>query len=74
MNELSRDHKLVGRRIRKVRLEASMSQEDLGYAIGISATYMGSIERGERNLTVTRLLKIARALKTNPAEFLAGLK
>ena len=73
MSELSRTHKQIGQRIRRARMSAGISQEDLAYKLNISATFMGSLERGERNLTVTRMLKIGQALRVDPAEFIRGL-
>lgn len=43
------------------------------FRLNISATYMGSLERGERNLTVTRMLKVAQVLKIDAADLIRGL-
>ena len=53
----------LGRRIRKLREQAGISQENLGFLSGLHRTYVGAIERGERNPSVLSLKKIADALK-----------
>jgi transcriptional regulator with XRE-family HTH domain len=73
MNELSRSHKRIGQRVRKFREDRGITQEDLAYKIDISSSYMGQLERGERNLNVDKILKIARALKVDPGDLLKGL-
>ncbi len=52
----------LGNRIRKLREQAGISQERLGLLSGLHRTYMGAIERGERNPSVLSLQKIADAL------------
>ena len=53
----------LGLRIRKLREQAKISQETLGHISGLHRTYVGAIERGERNPSVLSLKKIADALK-----------
>ena len=53
----------LGRRIRKLREQAGISQENLGFLSGLHRTYVGAIERGECNPSVLSLKKIADALK-----------
>lgn len=53
----------VGARIRKLRVEQGMSQEQLALLSNVSRAYMGSIERGERRLSVSSAAKIAVALQ-----------
>ena len=64
----------VGERIRKVRLEAGMSQEELSFKSGLHRTYISDAERGNRNLTIRTLVAIARALGVKPAELLEGIE
>lgn len=56
--------KQIGSRIRKLRTEIGLSQEKLAFACELDRTYIGSVERGERNISVINLGKIAKALKT----------
>lgn len=57
--------KKFGDRVRKLRGERKMTQEQLADAAGIERSYMGTIERGERNPTLLKVFKIATALKTS---------
>lgn len=63
----SKDEKLyldlIGNRIREIRTEADLSQEKLAFACDLDRTYIGSVERGERNISIINLRKIAKALK-----------
>ncbi|MGB7370800.1 helix-turn-helix domain-containing protein [Erythrobacter sp.] len=52
----------IGRAIRELRTEAGLSQEALADASSIDRSHLGRIERGERNLSVLNLARIARAL------------
>ena len=63
----------VGQRIRKARLERDLTQEDVAFKVGISASYLGQLERGGRGLTLEKLVKIARALKVDPGELTRGI-
>jgi transcriptional regulator with XRE-family HTH domain len=55
--------KAVGNRIRQLRLEANLSQEDLANEAEIPISQIGRIERGENNPTISTLYVIADALK-----------
>jgi transcriptional regulator with XRE-family HTH domain len=70
----SKDEKLflqqIGDRIRDLRTEADLSQEKLAFACNLDRTYIGSVERGERNISALNLKKIAKALKVKPADLL----
>lgn len=50
-----------------------MTQEDLAYESDIDRSYIGGVERGERNVTFTILCKIAKALKSDVASLTKGL-
>lgn len=54
--------KTVGRRLRSCRQAQSFSQEKLAERAGLHPTYIGQVERGEKNLTIESLEKIAGAL------------
>ncbi len=51
-----------GRKVRKLREEQGYSQESFAEKVEIHRTYIGGIERGERNPTITTVYKIAKAL------------
>jgi transcriptional regulator with XRE-family HTH domain len=58
----------LGARVRALREKADMTQEELAHAAGLHWTYVGQIERGERNATIKNVLKIARGLSVDPAQ------
>lgn len=58
-----------GKRIRAIRKEVGLTQEALADAAGIDRSYMGAIERGEVNLTLTKIYQIAKALRVSPVDF-----
>ena len=65
--------KRFGMRVRELRRAAGLSQEQLAERAGLHRTYIGGIERGERNVGVLNLVQIARALRVRPSELLAGI-
>lgn len=64
--------KAVGRALRRYRLERGLSQEAFADMVGVHRTYMGGLERGERNLTLRSVERIAEAIGTDPVELLRG--
>lgn len=56
------DYILLGKRIRSERMKLNLTQEKLAEDTGISTAYLGQIERGERNVTLDKLLPIASRL------------
>ncbi|MDQ0047793.1 transcriptional regulator with XRE-family HTH domain [Paenibacillus polymyxa] len=57
--------KLVGARIRVLRKEKGLSQEALGEKGGFHFSYIGQIERGEKNVSLLNVAKIAKSLDIN---------
>jgi transcriptional regulator with XRE-family HTH domain len=66
-----RSLKRLGAAIRAQRHTTGLSQEALGDAAEIDRSHMGKIERGERNVTLLNLIKIAAALRMKPSTILA---
>jgi transcriptional regulator with XRE-family HTH domain len=62
--------KRFGERVRSERMRLGLSQEDLADAAGIHRTYIGGVERGERNVGLINLTRIANALGLAPAALL----
>ena len=62
--------KKVAANIKLLRLEKSLSQEELAELSGYHRTYIGSIERGERNITLTTLETIAATLNISASKLL----
>jgi transcriptional regulator with XRE-family HTH domain len=60
----------VGNKRRQLRTDNGLSQEKFSFACDLDRTYIGSVERGERNISVINLKKIAQALNTDPSELL----
>ena len=63
-----------GENVRRLRIESDLSQEALAERCGLHRTYVGSIERGERNVAMVNILKIAHALNTSIAELFTGVE
>lgn len=62
--------KKFGKRVREERKKLNLSQEELADRAGVHRTYIGMIERAERNITLINIHKISRALKTEPYKLL----
>ena len=60
----------LGAAIRRERSDRGLSQEALAVDADLDRSYMGGIERGEHNLTVMNVIKIAGALKLSPSKLL----
>ncbi|MEZ2721668.1 helix-turn-helix domain-containing protein [Paenalcaligenes hominis] len=58
-----------GARLRYLRLKSGLSQEELADASGLDRTYVGGIERGERNPSLKNIARLAEALKVTPSAF-----
>lgn len=73
MNVVSETHKTFGQRLKLLRKEKGMTQEDLAFKVGVDRSYMGFIERGEKNVTLKRLVDIAKAFKISLSELFHSL-
>ena len=62
-----KDQRLVdfGNRVREIRKEKGLSQEALASLADIDRSYMGHIERGEKNITLTKIYQISAALNVD---------
>lgn len=58
--------------VRRMRLERGLSQEDLAEAAGVHRTYVGMLERCEKNVTIYNIERIALALGVEPASLLSS--
>jgi len=61
---------IVGRKLREHRLRLGLSQERLAEDLGFHRTYLGSVERGERNLTLASVEQLAARLGIDPLDLL----
>ena len=64
----------LGQAIKELRLELGFSQELLAFEAGIDRSYIGGIERGEHNLALINLIKIAQTLGITLSELLSKAK
>lgn len=62
--------KEFGLRIRQLRSENELSQEKLSFVTGFHRTYIGMIERGERNISLTNMAVFAKVFKMTVSELL----
>lgn len=62
-----------GRIIREIRKEKGLSQEAFADLAGIDRSYMGHIERGEKNVTLTKIYQLCNALEMTPVEIFERL-
>jgi transcriptional regulator with XRE-family HTH domain len=61
-----------GRRVRAVRVSRRMTQEQLADEAGLDRSYVGGVERGERNVSLGNIARIARALRVPPHKLFTG--
>jgi transcriptional regulator with XRE-family HTH domain len=64
----------LGQTIKGLRLDVGLSQEALAFEAGIDRSYIGGIERGEHNLALINLIKIAKTLGVTASELLYRAK
>jgi transcriptional regulator with XRE-family HTH domain len=65
---------VFGQRLRAARESRGVSQEELARLAGFDRTYVSKIERGQRNITVGTIERLAEALGVRPVELLVGRK
>lgn len=65
--------KRLGKRVAELRKKRGFSQEGFAHECGFHRSYMGAVERGEKNLTIAMINKIAKALGITLAELLKGV-
>lgn len=56
--------------VRRIRLELKLSQEELAELAGVHRTYVGMLERSEKNVTIYNIERLALALQVPPSELL----
>ena len=68
---LERNYKLTfGKRLKEVRQSTGISQEELAFKSGLHRTYISSVERGERNISLINIKKISDALGVKPRDLM----
>ena len=66
--------KRFGENLRAARQPTGLSQEKLAAKAGIDRTYVGGAERGERNVALVNIVRLAEALEIAPADLLKGFE
>jgi transcriptional regulator with XRE-family HTH domain len=66
--------RVLGERVRAQREALGLSQEALAHQTGVHWTFLGQVERGQRNLSLHNLLKVAAGLGVDPCELVQGLR
>jgi transcriptional regulator with XRE-family HTH domain len=66
--------KRFGELVRRLRTEKGYSQEEFSFRVGLHQTYVSSVERGERNVTIGTADRIAKALETTLADLFGQLE
>ncbi len=61
-------HKKLGKRIAELRRKKGFTQEGFAHECGFHRSYMGAVERGEKNITLAMLNRVAKALKISLSE------
>ena len=66
--------KQLGKKVRDLRTAKGYSQESFAHDCDLHRTYIGCIERGEKNVTINNITKIAKVLKINLSSLFEGIK
>lgn len=61
---------ILAKNLRRLRLASDLSQEELASRAGLHRTYIGAVERSERNITLDTLQRLAKALEVDPVSLL----
>ena len=64
------DYEALGRRVRQQRLNAGLTQDELARKVGISCSFVGHIERGEKKASIETVVALCNALKISPTVLL----
>ena len=71
--ERQNDLRIFGLRIRELRKKSKLTQSELAEKIGLSTNFIGMVERGERNTSVDKIFKLAKAFNISLAQFFETL-
>lgn len=66
--------KVLGANVRSLRIQRKLTQERLAELCDLHRTYIGAIERGDQNISLKNIVKIAHVLHVEPAELLSYSK
>lgn len=64
---------VFGQRVRARRMDLGLSQEALAQRAGLHRTYVGSLERGERNVALVNIVRLGKALGVDPGTLVQGI-
>lgn len=70
METISDAHQAFGNEVRRLRVERGWSLEEFGHRVGLHPTYISAIERGERNLGLTNILRLGQSLDVSSTTFI----